>query len=239
MSVSGSRESPLTFDLASDAVFAAALLLVLLAFVWPRGRMTHRYEVFVAAPPRAVWDTYFIHINKTDYRPGTKIIDAEIVSEAPLTVRATLQQDIAAQPRQVVMTYDVYEPYTRYRLRAEGSDLVEEGEFAAEPSGSQGGTRLRVSVTGRRRGLLFPWIARRRVLRNHEALKAVCEGRPPPLPQRGPLPADARWEGLVVFLVVLSLFLPVPWQVQLPLSLVATWVGWRYLRRFLRLARRL
>jgi len=238
VSVSGSREHPLSFDLVYDAVFAAVLLLVLLAVAWPRGRMTHRYELFVAAPPQAVWDTYFMHVNKTDYRPGTKIIDAEIVSGAPLTVRATVQQDIAAQPRQIVMTYDLYEPYTRYRLRAEGSDVVEEGEFVAEPSSSQGGTRLRVSVTGRRRGLLLPWMARRRVLRNHEALKAVCEGRPP-APQRGPLPAEARWEGVVVFLVVLSLFLPLPWQVQLPLSLVAVWVGWRYLRRFLLVARRL
>ena len=239
MSVSVSRESPLTFDLAYDAFFAAVVLLVLLAFVWPRGRMTHRYKLFIAAPPQAVWNTYFMHINKTDYRPGTKIIDAEIVSETPLTVRATVQHDIAAQPRQIVMTYDLYEPYTRYLLRAEGSELVEEGEFVAEPSGSQGGTRLRVSVTGPRRGLLVPWMARRRVLRNHAALKAVCEGRPPPLPQRGPLPAEARWEALVVFLVVLSLFLPLPWQVQLPLSLVAVWVGWRYLRRFLLFARRL
>lgn len=188
----------------------------------------------IAAPPQQVWDTYFIHIRKADYRPGTKVIEAEIVNEAPLTVRATLQHDIASRPRQIVMIYDLYEPYSRYRLRLDGSGLTEEGELTPET----GGTRLRTRVIGRRRGLLLPWIARRRVERNLAALKAVCEGRPAP-PQRGALPRATSSEIAAAVVIVAAIFVPLPWQAHIALTLLAIWLVVRYGRRFLLLARRL
>jgi hypothetical protein len=204
------------------------------AVALPRGRVTHRYEVFIAAPPQTVWDTYFVHINKVDYRPGTKLIDVKIVREAPLTVRATVQHDIMSEPRTVVFIYDVYEPYSRYCLEQAGSDFMEEGEFIAEP----GGTRLRVNITGKMRGFVLPWIARRRVRRNQQALKTVCEGHATPQP-RAPLPRAARWEVWLAAALLAAVFLPLPWPVYVLLSIGFIWLAARYLRRFLLFARRL
>ena len=220
----------------SFAAIAAigASLAALAAVTWPRGLVTHRYEVFIAAPPQTVWDTYFVHINKTDYRPGTRILEAEILDKSPLTVRVTLQHDIASQPRQVVFTYDVYEPYSRYRLRDRASGLLEEGEFAAEP----GGTRLRVTITGRMFGFIVPALARRRVERNQLALKQACEGQPVP-PPRPPLPRPARWEAWVVLAVPTSLLLSPPWwPLQLALAVAGLGVLILWLRRFALMARR-
>jgi hypothetical protein len=118
-------------------MFGAAAL-----FGLPRGRVTHRFETFIAAPPKTIWDTYFAHVNKADYRPGTRLLDAHIVRQAPLTVAITVQQGWFSGPRRVVFVYDVYEPYSRYALQQAGRDLMEEGEFIAEP----GGTRLRFSI---------------------------------------------------------------------------------------------
>ena len=151
-------------------IAAAAIMLG-----WPR-RVTHHYEVFVAAPPKTVWDTYLVHIDKADFRPGTRLLEAEVVGENPLTVRVRLQHDIARDPADMVLTYDSYEPYRRYRLRVGDSFLTEEGEFQAVT----GGTRLIVTVRGPMRGFVLPAISRRRVERNHQALKRFCEGRRPP-----------------------------------------------------------
>ena len=107
---------------------AAGLCLLFVMFGWPR-RVTHRYELFVMAPPQTVWDNYFVHVNKTDYRPGTHLIDAVVVSERPLTVRVALQYDITSEPAEYLLVYDLYEPYTRHRLRRSDSDFVEEGEL--------------------------------------------------------------------------------------------------------------
>src|SRR6267378_3529997 len=124
-------------------IAAAAGLCLLLAFGWPC-RVTHRYELCVAAAPQTVWDNYFVHVNKANYRPGTRIIDAIVVSEQPLTVRVALQYDIDSTPAEYLLVYDLYEPHTRYRLRRSDSDFVEEGEFLSEA----GGTRLCMAVTG-------------------------------------------------------------------------------------------
>ena len=74
----------------------------------------------------------------------------------------------------IVTTFDLYEPYTRYKKRGGiGSiEAVEEDKFVSEP----GGTRLRIAITAPRRGLLLPWIARRRVQRNMRAPQDVCAG---------------------------------------------------------------
>ena len=141
----------------------------------PLGRLTHYYDVFVAADPKAVWDTYFIHVRGSDYRPRTRVLGYEVLSQNPLTVRITVKPYFSPIPVNVVTTFDLYEPYTRYRERGGiGSiEAVEEGEFVSEPSG----TRLHVAITAPRRGLLLPWIARRRVQRNMRALRDACEGR--------------------------------------------------------------
>jgi hypothetical protein len=218
------------------AAFAAlgASLAALAAVAWPRGLVTHRYEVFIAAPPKTVWDTYFVHINKSDYRPGTRLLDVEILNESPLTVRATLQQDIASQPRQVVFTYDVYEPYASYRLGEATRGLLEEGEFVAEP----GGTRLRVAITGRMFGFIMPALARRRVEHNQLALKQTCERQKVPSP-RPSLPRPARWEAWIVLAVPASLLLSPPWwPLQLALAVGGLGVLVLWLRRFALLVRR-
>ncbi len=212
----------------------AAMLGLFVAIGWPRGRVTHRYEIFVAASPQTVWDTYFIHVRKADYRPGTRVIDATILSDHPLTVRLELQFDIASTPTELMLTYDIYEPYVRYRVREAGGDSVEEGEFAAEP----GGTRLRVAVTMPMRGFLLPLLARRRVERNQQALKDVCEGRQPRA-RRGALRPWGRWEGWIVWALVVSFLVPLPWQLQLPLGVVAAGVGALYIWRLVVVARRL
>ena len=166
-----------------DLAVIAAILGVLLC--WPRRPGVDRYETFIAAAPREVWDTYFIHVRKADYRPGTRVLDAVTIAEEPLTVRITLQFDLNVEPTEVVLVYDVWEPYTRYRVRARESAKFEEGEFIAEA----GGTRLKVAVTGPRRGWILPWIVRRRVERHQLALKAVCEGREPEPPRAPPAPS--------------------------------------------------
>ena len=141
----------------------------------PLGRLTHHYDVLVAADPKAVWDTYFIHVRGSDYRPGTRVLGYEILSENPLTVRITVKPNFLPMPVKVVSTYDLYEPYTRYKLHGGISsiEIVEEGEFVSEPNG----TRLHVAITAPRRGLLLPWLARRQAEKRFGALQDVCEGR--------------------------------------------------------------
>jgi hypothetical protein len=196
--------------------------------------VTHRYELFVMAPPQTVWDNYFVHVNKTDYRPGTHLIDAVVVSERPLTVRVALQYDITSEPAEYLLVYDLYEPYTRHRLRRSDSDFVEEGEFLSEASG----TRLRIAVTGPMRGFVLPLLARRRVERSQRALKDLCEGRDTAAP-RGPLPQRRRWAPWVLFAAVVSPILTLPWQVHLVMAAVGVGVAILYLRRFVVFARRL
>jgi hypothetical protein len=155
-------------------LLATSVILYFL-IVMPRGRLTHNYEVFIAAEPKTVWDTFFIHVRGCDYRPGTRLLGYEVLSENPLTVRITVKANFLPMPLSVVETFELYEPYARYKLRGGiGSvQLAEEGEFVSEP----GGTRLRFAVTAPRRGLLLPLLARRRVERNICALQDVCEGR--------------------------------------------------------------
>ena len=219
-----------------DPALIAAVVAVLAAFVvfgWPR-RVTHRYELFVAAAPQTVWDNYFVHINKANYRPGTRVIDATVVAERPLTVRIKLQYDITDEPTAYLLVYDVYEPYTRYRLRRSGSNFVEEGEFLSEP----GGTRLHMAVTGPMRGFVLPLLARRRVERNQRALRDFCEGRETAGP-RGPLPQGQWWEPWVLFAAVFSPMITLPWPVHLVIGAVGVGIAILYLRRFMVFARRL
>jgi hypothetical protein len=155
-------------------VLAISVIFYLLIEM-PLGRLTHYYDVFVAADPKTVWDTYFIHVRGSDYRPGTRLLGYETLSENPLTVRLTTKPNYLPAPVSIVTTYDLYEPYTRYKERGGvGSiEIAEKGEFVSKP----GGTRLHIAITAPRRGLLLPWIARRRVERNMRALQDVCEGR--------------------------------------------------------------
>jgi hypothetical protein len=141
----------------------------------PMGRLTHYYDVFVAAEPKTVWNTYFIHVRGSDYRPGTRVLGYEILSESPLTVRITAKLRFLPMPVNIVSTYDVSEPYTRYKERGGiGSiEIVEEGELVSEP----GGTRLQIAINAPRRGLLLPLLARHRVERNMRAPQDVCEDR--------------------------------------------------------------
>lgn len=219
---------------ASDAAFLMAAG-VLIVFVWPR-RLVDRYDFFVAAPPQTVWETYFVHVKKADYRPGTRVLDAEILSQEPLTVRLKLQFNYAAAPVEQVLVYDLYEPFARYRLRARdgGGGIVEEGDLTPE----EGGTRLRISITGKRRGWVLPALVRRRVKRNQQALKAVCEGRDPE-PPSPPLPQPPGWLIWVVLASLAAPWLRLPWQVQLLLATAGCCAGLFYLWRFVTLLVRL
>jgi hypothetical protein len=217
----------------SFLILAAMTLAAFAFFGWPR-RVTHRYELFIAAPPQRVWDNYFVHISKKDYRPGTRILDAVVVSAEPLTVRVRLQFDISSAPAEYLLIYDLYEPYTRYRLHRDDSKFIEDGEFTPE----SGGTRLRIAISGPMFGFVLPQLARRRVERNQQALRDVCEGRAT-APPRGPLPKPQAWEPVVLFAAVASPFVPLPWSVHLAFSGVAIALGALYLRRLLVFARRL
>jgi len=215
-------------------IAAALAFWVVFAAFGRRRRVTHRYELFIATPPQTVWNNYFVHISKKDYRPGTRIIDATVVSEQPLMVRVRLQYDITGTPTDYLLIYDLYEPYTRYRLHRDDSDFVEEGEFIAEA----GGTRIRIAVTGQMYGFVLPLLARRRVERNQQALRDLCEGRDIAAP-RGPLPSPRRWEPVVLFTALASPFLPLPWPAHLAIGVIGLAIGALYLRRFFVLARRL
>ncbi|MBV9017221.1 MAG: hypothetical protein JO213_10585 [Alphaproteobacteria bacterium] len=214
-------------------ILAAMTLAAFAALAWPR-RVTHRYELFIAAPPQRVWDNYFVHISKKDYRPGTRILDAAVVSPQPLTVRVRVQFDISSTPAEYLLIYDLYEPYTRYRLHRDDSKFIEEGQFIPE----SGGTRLRIGITGPMFGFVLPLLARRRVERNQQALRDVCEGRAT-APPRGPLPKAQPWEPVVLFAAVASPFLPLPWALHLAFAGVGIAVAAWYLRRLLVFARRL
>lgn len=156
-------------------IFIYLLAANVIMYILPRGRLTDNYDVFIAADPKTVWGTYFIHVSGADYRPGSRLLDYEFLSVHPLTVRITVKANFLPMPLSIVETFDLYEPYTRYELRGGiGSlELAEEGELVSEP----GGTRLRFAVTAPKRGLLLPWLARRRAERNLRALQEVGEGR--------------------------------------------------------------
>ena len=49
-------------------LLAITIIFYLLVQI-PLGRLTHNYDVFVAADAKTVWDTYFIHVRGSDYRP--------------------------------------------------------------------------------------------------------------------------------------------------------------------------
>jgi len=156
------------------SLLATSLLLYFLIII-PLGRLTHTYEVLIATDPKTVWDTFLKHVRGSDYRPRTRLLGFAVLSDNPLTVRSTLKTGFRPMPVNVVSTYELCEPYTHYKLHSgTGSVAVaEEGKFVSEP----GGTRLRFAITAPRRGLLLPWLARRRVDRNLRALQHVCEGR--------------------------------------------------------------
>lgn len=240
--------------IAAPLVVSAGAYLLLLK---PRGRQTHRFDVFIAAAPETVWNTYLFHCGHRDYRPGMRILSSTIVAQTPLTVRYEMQADYATTPSTVTFVYDLYEPYTRYRLTyhaAHDDDDSEESKTLAEDSNSaeaqfveEGvfepvatGTRLHVAITSPMMGFVLPWAAYRRTTRNFRALKQVCEGRTPE-PPRGPLPATPAWEGSVFwvgFLVVVAWsFMTVVSNRDLVLVFVAIaafslGLRWHFLTRF-------
>ncbi len=177
------------------------LLVFNMLFGMSPGRLTDAHRVFIAADAKTAWDTYFVHVRKADFRPGTRILGAEILSEDPLTVKATMQCDFATESASTVFTYDLYEPYRRYRLKEGDTGIIEEGEFRQEP----GGTWLRFTVDFPRMGRVLHWAAQRRTRQNLRALKDVCEGRQPKA-LRGAFPAPPWWwRSNVAFFIGLGL----------------------------------
>ncbi|HEX3431177.1 MAG TPA: hypothetical protein VHT03_09840 [Rhizomicrobium sp.] len=220
---------------AGPESYLCCLLVALffLAIAWPRGSGTDRYEQFIAAPAKTVWDIYFVHVNKVDYRPGTRVLEAVTLQEHPLTVRLVLQSDLASAPAEFTEVFDLYKPYSRYRLHDIAESLLEEGEFIPEAAG----TRLRTQVSSVRHGWILPWIARRRVRRNLRALKDVCEGRQTEAP-RGALPDPHRWETLLVIALVATLFVRLPFALELVVAIVWAVVCAVYVRRLVRVLQR-
>lgn len=189
-----------------------------------------------------------------------RILTSTIVAEAPLAVRYEMQADCATTPSTSTFAYDLYEPYTRYRLTYQAAhdderqesetlaedfntaetQIVEEGAFEPVPAG----TRLRVAITSPMMGFLLPWAAYRRTTRNFRALKDVCEGRTPEAP-RGPLPAPAGREGSIFWIWLLAVF---AWSLTPTASLwglalifvtiaaITLALRWRFLTRFFALS---
>jgi len=157
----------------------AVLLFLMLA---PLGRGTRVHSISIAASSKAVWDTHFFHVGRRNYRQLIRFDNAEVLSQAPLTVRLTGKTDLGSF--NVVTVYDLFEPYRRYRLHVAEQDgnivdehekIIEDGEIQEEA----GGTRLCITMRFPRRGIVLPWLARGRTDANLRNLKRVCEGGEP------------------------------------------------------------
>lgn len=179
-------------------LFPAVLMLLMLA---PLGRGTRVHTVLIAASPKTVWDTYFFHVGRRNYRQLIRLDAAEILSQAPLTVRLTGRSDLV--PFNLVTVYDVFEPCRRYRVCVaqqgshvldEHEKIIEDGELTEEA----GGTRLTYTMSFRRRGLILPWIARGRSDANLRNLKRVCEGDEPEVALKWRGWTYAFWAALVL-----------------------------------------
>lgn len=220
-----------------------ALAVTLPPLLWlmlPSGPGTADHAVFVRAPAQVVWDTFFMHVGRVDYRRGRRILNIETLATAPLTIRATVQHDIETAPHVATYAFPLYEPPHRYRLetlRSDGSPagdgLVEAGELTE----AEGGTWLRLTVTrtgGRGMPPLLRWLAKRRVDRNMADLAAWCEGRKL-LPPRRPI-RFFRYESLAYFALIMVLGLRAPWYMAAPVVAVALpltlWRSWDIVRRF-------
>ena len=198
----------------------------------PRPLPPRRHAVFVRASAQTVWDAYFMHVRRAEYRPGRRIVNIETLSQAPLTIRATIQMDYLSAPSVFTYAFPLYDPPHRYRLEQVGAGgLAEDGTLQEQ----DGGTWLRLSVQSARSVPLAVWLARRRVRQNLEALAIYCEGGTPP-PQRPPI-RWTRWEGA---LPVAALALPAIgahawlWSPVLAIAVVVwLWRGWQLTRRFL------
>jgi hypothetical protein len=109
------------------ALFGLSGLLYLVVYL-PRGYRMRTHSVLIAADVKTVWDTFFFHISRVNFRPGFQKKQAEILCEDPLIIRTTSQIDLANTPSVSVMFYDVYEPYRRYRSHLAPEDIVTEAE---------------------------------------------------------------------------------------------------------------
>jgi hypothetical protein len=222
------------------AWIAATLLVGCIALPALRsrpGRLIH-HSVFVRAPAQAVWDAYFMHVRRADYRLGRRILDIETLSRDPLTIRATVQMDYCETPNIVTYAFPLYDPPRRYRIKtlsvdndADASEVAEEGELVEQ----NGGTLLRFTVRVPRSPWIATWIAGRQVRDNLRALAAFCEGLPVPQP-RPPLRAR-RWEGWLFWAAFLVIILQPPAWVTVPVLALAVplllWRGWDTARRLL------
>jgi hypothetical protein len=215
----------------------AALLGLLAVLLWPRPARRVPHAVFVRASAQAVWNTYFMHVERAEYRPGRRILNIERLSESPLTIRATIRMDYAASPSVLTYAFPLYEPPRRYRLEpvaAPGNPLTRGFGEAGELVEQDGGTWLRMTVQVPRGLALSGWLAGRRIRQNLRALAAYCEGRPVP-PQRPPmrLPGSGTAAGIAVILV---LALDLPRSITVPVVVVAVpfllWRAWDVARRF-------
>jgi hypothetical protein len=230
-------------DAPARSAFLPAVVLALAAAVAAAmlrrrraGEVAH--AVFVRAPAQAVWDAYFMHVARADYRPGRRILGIETLAHDPLTIRATVQMDYASAPNTLTYAFPLYEPPRRYRLdqlSIDGAPMkhayVEHGELVEQ----DGGTWLRFAVAVPDAPWLLGWIAGRRVRQNLRALAAYCEGRP--VPRARPALRFGWWEGCLGWAAILVLVLQVsPW-VQWPVLALAVavgaWRGWDLARRFL------
>ena len=222
-------------------ILLTGLLVSFLLVIVPSlpGRREREFEIRIAADPKTIWDIYFGHVSGCDYRPGTRLLSAEIVSQEPLTVRSTWQVDYLSKPAHTTSVYEIYQPYTHYRLRgvvddppAQGAVDVgyEEGELRQQADG----TRLSLTIISPSDPRwLVQWLAGRRIKRNLAALKDVCEGRWPEAP-RGAFSPLRPWQWYLIYLGLgaLALLAAVPPTLVLPLAapmagvLLLHWAKW-------------
>jgi hypothetical protein len=116
-------------------------LVILWIVLCAPGRREHKHAIFVVANPQTIWDNYFTHVKGSNYQPGRRLLSSEILSHDPLTVRQTWQHDFASKPGSFTGNYEIYEPYTRYRLRGIFDDPSTEAsdcEDSADADGENG-----------------------------------------------------------------------------------------------------
>ncbi len=215
-------------------IAAASVLLGVVAMwilAWQRRMQPRRYAVFVRAPAQTVWDAYFMHVCRAEYRPGRRILNIETLSQSPLTIRATIQMDYVSAPSVITYSFPIHQPPHRYRLEQAGpTGLAEEGTLQEQ----DGGTLLRVSVQSPLTRPLVAWLAGKRVRQNMRALAIYCEGGTPP-PQRPPI-RWTWWEAPLALAALLLMAFGAPLQLSLPLlslaAAVGIWRGWQLARRF-------